>query len=65
VLGLSLSTPARADGLEAVLQAGVPRGVSLVLGGAGATGPLARKLGAVYAGTDLGGSVQTIRALAT
>jgi len=65
VLGLSLSTPARADGLEAVLQAGVPRGVSLVLGGAGATGPLARKLGAVYAGTDLGGSVRTIRALAT
>ena len=65
LLGLSLSTPARADGLEAVLQAGVPRGVSLVLGGAGATEPLARKLGAVYAGPDLGGSVQTIRALAT
>jgi methanogenic corrinoid protein MtbC1 len=64
VLGLSLSTEARADGLEAALQAGVPRGVSLVLGGAGATRPLARRLGAVYPGPELGGAVQTIRALA-
>ena len=46
VLGLSLSTAARAEALEAALQAGAPDGVSLVVGGAGATGrarPQARR----------------------
>jgi DNA-binding transcriptional MerR regulator len=65
VLGLSVATAAPADALEAGLRAGTPKGVSLVVGGAGATGALAHTLGAVHAGPALGGAVQTIRALAT
>jgi DNA-binding transcriptional MerR regulator len=65
VLGLSLATPARTDALESGLRGGVPRGVTLVVGGAGATEPLARRLGAVYAGATLDGAVETMRTLAT
>jgi DNA-binding transcriptional MerR regulator len=65
VVGLSLSTAERAAALEAGLKDGTPEGVSLVLGGAGATEALAGRLGAVYAGPELGRAVQTIRALAT
>jgi MerR family transcriptional regulator, light-induced transcriptional regulator len=65
VLGLSLATSARTDALESGLRAGAPRGVSLVVGGAGATEPLARRIGAVHAGATLDGAVETIRTLAT
>jgi MerR family transcriptional regulator, light-induced transcriptional regulator len=65
VLGLSVTTEARTNALESGLRAGTPDGVSLVVGGSGATQPLARRLGAVHAGPALGGAVQTIRALAT
>jgi MerR family transcriptional regulator, light-induced transcriptional regulator len=65
VLGLSLATAARTDALESGLRGGPPRGVSLVVGGAGATEPIARRLGAVYAGVTLDGAVETIRTLAT
>ncbi|MEP6812813.1 MAG: MerR family transcriptional regulator [Actinomycetota bacterium] len=64
VLGLSLSTAERTDALTAGLLAGVPDGVSVVVGGAGATSALARKLGAVHAGLALAGAVQRIRTLA-
>jgi DNA-binding transcriptional MerR regulator len=64
VLGLSLSTAERTDALAAGLRAGVPDGVSIVVGGAGATDALARTLGAVHAGPTLAGAVQRIRALA-
>ena len=64
VLGISLATAAPADAVEQALRAGVPDGLSLVLGGAGATPALARKLGAVHAEPELGGAVRTIRALA-
>jgi DNA-binding transcriptional MerR regulator len=64
VLGLSLSTAARTKALEAGLRAGVPDGVSVVIGGAGATDALARRLGAVNAGPALAGAVQRIRTLA-
>jgi MerR family transcriptional regulator, light-induced transcriptional regulator len=65
VLGLSLATAARTDALESGLRGGPPGGVSLVVGGAGATEPIARRLGAVYAGATLDGAVETIRTLAT
>jgi methanogenic corrinoid protein MtbC1 len=65
VLGLSLATAARTDVLESGLRGRVPRGVSLVVGGAGATEPLARRIGAVHAGATLDGAVETIRTLAT
>jgi MerR family transcriptional regulator, light-induced transcriptional regulator len=65
VLGLSLATAARTDALESGLRGVPPGGVSLVVGGAGATEPIARRLGAVYAGATLDGAVKTIRTLAT
>jgi MerR family transcriptional regulator, light-induced transcriptional regulator len=65
VLGLSLATAARTDALESGLRGGPPGGVSLVVGGAGATEPIARRLGAVYAGATLDDAVKTIRTLAT
>jgi MerR family transcriptional regulator, light-induced transcriptional regulator len=65
VLGLSLATAARTDALESGLRGVPPGGVSLVVGGAGATEPIARRLGAVYAGVTLDGAVETIRTLAT
>jgi DNA-binding transcriptional MerR regulator len=64
VLGLSLSAPKRAETLERELaSARVPDGVSLVLGGAGSTGALAKKLGAVHAGTKLPAAIERLRAL--
>jgi DNA-binding transcriptional MerR regulator len=60
VLGISLSMAARAEPLAKELgDAGPIDGVSLVLGGAGASNALAKKLGAVHAGP-----LQTLRTLA-
>ena len=64
VLGLSLASAARADALEEGLRPGMPAGVSLVVGGGGATDALARTVGAVRAGPELPGAVRTMRALA-
>ena len=64
VLGLSLSAPKRAETLERELAAArVPEGVSLVLGGAASTSALAKKLGAVNAGTKLPDAIERLRAL--
>jgi methanogenic corrinoid protein MtbC1 len=64
VLGLSLAASELADPLEGALrEAGLPDGISLVLGGAGSSPALAARLGAVHAGSELGGAVQALRAL--
>jgi DNA-binding transcriptional MerR regulator len=64
VHGLSLSAPKRAETLERELAAArVPEGVSLVLGGAASTSALAKKLGAVNAGTKLPDAIERLRAL--
>ena len=44
---------------------GCAEGVSVVVGGAGASGDSPARLGALHAGPTLGGAVQAIRALAT
>ena len=65
VLGISIATAARAEALALELRAtGPPVGVSLVLGGAGASHELAQKLRAVHAGPELAGALETLRGLA-
>jgi len=63
VLGISLSLDDRPGALEKSLRQ-TPEGLSVVLGGAAASRALAKKVGAVYAGTELPGAVETVRALA-
>jgi MerR family transcriptional regulator, light-induced transcriptional regulator len=66
VLGLSLAMPEHAAALERQLTRRPHRyGVSVVLGGAGATAALAERVGAVLAGPELRRAVETLRALAT
>jgi len=64
VLGVSLSTEARAAGVARALEtSGLPERVTLVLGGRGSTPALAQRLGALHAGQDVPGTVKTLRAL--
>jgi DNA-binding transcriptional MerR regulator/methylmalonyl-CoA mutase cobalamin-binding subunit len=58
LLGLSLALAERA---EALAHARPPEGVTLVLGGAGASRALAHRFGAVHAGPDLHGAVEAMR----
>jgi len=66
VLGLSLAMPEHADALERQLaRTPHPDGVSVVLGGAGASAALAERIDAVLAGPDLPRAVETLRTLGT
>jgi MerR family transcriptional regulator, light-induced transcriptional regulator len=65
MVGLSLAIREHAEALEqALAKTSLPEGVSLVLGGSGSSPPVAKRLGAVYAGPDLPGVVETVRVLA-
>jgi MerR family transcriptional regulator, light-induced transcriptional regulator len=65
VLGISLASSTRADAVQEVLaERGLPEGLVLVVGGGGASNALARRLGGVYAGPELTGAVEAVRALA-
>ena len=65
VLGLSLAMREHAQALEqALAKASLPKGVSLVLGGAGSSQSIAKRLGALYAGPELRSAVETVRVLA-
>ena len=57
-LGLSIALHEHAQGLE------LPHDVALVIGGLGSSAALARRLGGLWAGPDLRGAVETLRALA-
>ena len=62
ILGISLAMADRAAALEESLESvDAPAHLSLVLGGAAATRALAKKVGAVYAGPELSGAVETLR----
>ena len=65
IVGLSLAMREHAKELEqALATTSVPEGVSLVLGGSGSSQAVAKRLGALYAGPELRGAVDTVRALA-
>lgn len=65
IVCVSVAAPARMTPLVRELErSGLPAGVSLVLGGAGANRTAAKRIGAVYAGPELAGAVRTVRALA-
>jgi methanogenic corrinoid protein MtbC1 len=65
IVGLSLAIREHAKALEqALAKTTLPEGVSLVLGGPGVSQPVAKRLGALYAGPDLRGAVETVRVLA-
>ena len=65
LLGLSVAMAERAASLETALRtAKPPEGLSVVLGGAGASRGLARRLGALHAGPELDGAVAALRAVA-
>ena len=59
VLALSLASEERAPEIGAL-----PAGLALVVGGAGASTPLADRLGGIYAGPSLHETVETVRAFA-
>lgn len=59
VLALSLASPGRAPTAPAL-----PEGVTLVIGGSGASPALAQQLDAVFAGPELRAAVETVRAFA-
>jgi methanogenic corrinoid protein MtbC1 len=64
LLGLSLAMSEHAQALEVALaETKVPAGVSLVVGGSGSSRAMAKRLGATYAGQELRGAVETVRAL--
>jgi len=64
VLGLSLANAKRADAVEQVLDGdGLPEGLVLVVGGGGASDAVAKRLGGIYAGTELDRAVEAVRAL--
>ncbi len=64
LLGVSLAMAEHARTLEAALATTtMPDGVSLVLGGSGSSRAIANRLGATYAGQELRGAVETVRAL--
>ena len=65
LLGLSVAMAERAASLETALRtAEQPEGLSVVLGGAGASRVLARRLGALHAGPELDGAVAALRVVA-
>jgi DNA-binding transcriptional MerR regulator/methylmalonyl-CoA mutase cobalamin-binding subunit len=65
ILGISLANAERADAVEEVLtRAGLPEGLVLVVGGAGASTAVAERLGGIYAGPELDRAVEAVRALA-
>ena len=65
IVGLSLAMREHAKALEqALAKTSLPDGVSLVLGGAGSSPAVAKRLGALYAGPELRGAVETVRVLA-
>lgn len=62
LLGISIALPEHGRALEASFEGSErPRGLALVLGGAGATAPLARRLGATNAKRGLPQSVAALR----
>jgi DNA-binding transcriptional MerR regulator/methylmalonyl-CoA mutase cobalamin-binding subunit len=65
ILGISLADERRADDVERVLaEDGLPEGIVLVVGGAGASKTVAERLGGIYAGPELDRAVAAVRALA-
>jgi MerR family transcriptional regulator, light-induced transcriptional regulator len=65
IVGLSLAMREHAKALEqALANTSLPEGVSLVLGGSGSSQSIAERLGALYAGPELRGAVETVRVLA-
>jgi MerR family transcriptional regulator, light-induced transcriptional regulator len=64
IIGLSLAMRDHAQALEQALRkTSLPDGVSLVLGGSGSSPSIAKRLGALYAGPELRGAVETVRVL--
>ena len=64
IVGLSLAMREHAKTLEqALAKTPLPEGVSLVLGGAGSSPSVAKRLGAVYVGPELRRAVETVRIL--
>jgi methanogenic corrinoid protein MtbC1 len=64
IVGLSLAMREHAQALEqALAKTALPEGVSLVLGGSGSSPSVAQRLGALYAGPELRGAVETVRVL--
>ena len=64
IVGVSLAMREHAKALEqALAKTSLPDGVSLVLGGAGSSPAVAKRLGALYAGPELRGAVETVRVL--
>jgi methanogenic corrinoid protein MtbC1 len=65
IVGLSLAMREHAKALEqALANTSLPEGVSLVLGGSGTSQSAAKRLGALYAGSELRSAVESVRALA-
>jgi MerR family transcriptional regulator, light-induced transcriptional regulator len=65
IVGLSLAMREHAKALEqALAKTSLPEGIWLVLGGAGSSQSVARRLGALYAGPELRSAVETVRVLA-
>ena len=65
IVGLSVAMREHARTLEqALAKTSLPEGVSLVIGGSGSSPSIAKRLGAVYAGPELRGAVETVRVLA-
>jgi hypothetical protein len=48
---------------QALAKTSLPEDVSLVLGGAGSSPSVAKRLGALYAGPELRGAVESVRVL--
>jgi methanogenic corrinoid protein MtbC1 len=65
VLGISVSAPARGEALVKALRGvELPEGLTLVVGGGGASAKLAKSLSARLAKRDLAAAVGALRALA-
>ena len=60
LVGLSVAMREHAQALE---KPAFPEGIALVVGGSGSSAALARRLGGAWAGPDLRGAVETVRAL--
>jgi methanogenic corrinoid protein MtbC1 len=64
IVGLSLAMREHARALEQTLtRTSLPEDVSLVIGGSGSSPSVAKRLGALYAGPELRGAVETVRVL--
>lgn len=65
IVGLSLAMREHVKALEqALAKTTLPEDVRLVLGGAGSSESVAKRLGALYAGPELRSAVETVRVLA-